>query len=146
MGVVVLVPGYGGRFRAVERWRMAVALRTLASYGGGLLVASGHEGEAERLAHLAPKHQVVVEPTARSTRENVERSLPYFEEANQLAIASDWFHVRRATEYLRQVRPDLSARLVPAERRWRFGGWWIQVGGAGYEALRAAKRTVRSAR
>ena len=145
MGLVVLVPGYGGRFRAVQRWRMAVALRTLESHGGGLLVASGHQGEAERLAQLAPQHQVVVEPTARSTHENVERSLRYFEGADRLAIASDWFHVRRAKEYLRQVRPDLNARLVPAERQWRFGGWWIQAGGAGYEALRAAKRAVRPA-
>jgi len=144
MSVVVLVPGYGGRFRAVERWRMAVALRTLVSYGGGLLVASGHGGEAERLAQLAPQYRVVVEPTARSTRENVERSLPYFEEADQLAIAADWFHVRRASHYLRQLRPDLSARLVPAQRHWRHGGWWIQAGGAAYEALRAARRLVRS--
>ena len=39
---------------------MAVALRTLASNGGGTLVASGHQGEAERLAVLAPQHHVLV--------------------------------------------------------------------------------------
>jgi hypothetical protein len=53
VSIVVLVPGYGGRLRAVERWRVAVALRTLALHGGGTLVASGHNGEAERLALLA---------------------------------------------------------------------------------------------
>jgi DUF218 domain len=144
--VVALVPGYGGRFRSVERWRMAVALQTLAVHGGGLLVASGHRGEAERLAQLAQGHPVVVESTASSTRENVERSLFHFEEADQLAIAADWFHVRRASNYLRQLRPDLSARLVPAERRWRHGGWWIQPGGAAYEALNGARRLIRSVR
>jgi uncharacterized SAM-binding protein YcdF (DUF218 family) len=144
--MVVLVPGYGGRFRAVERWRVAVALQTLASHGGGTLVASGHRGEAERLAQLAPQQRVVVEPTAQSTVENVERSLSYFEEADQLAIAADWFHVRRASRYLRQMRPDLGARLVPADRLWQRGGWWIQCGGAAYESLRAAKRLVRSVR
>jgi len=144
--VVVLVPGYGGRLRAVERWRMAVALQTLDSYGGGSLVASGHQGEAERLALLAPQCGVVVEPCARSTRENVERCLPYLEQADQIVIAADWFHARRASDHLRDLRPDLSARLVPAARRWRNGGWWIQAGGAGYEALRAARGLVRSAR
>jgi uncharacterized SAM-binding protein YcdF (DUF218 family) len=143
--MVVLVPGYGGRIRAVERWRMAIALRTLASNGGGTLVTSGYQGEAERLAMLAPHHRVVVEPTAQSTWDNVERSIPYFEEADRLAIASDWFHARRASRYLRQLRPDLSARLVPAERQgWR--GWWIQAGGAAYEALLVGRRIVRSAR
>ena len=39
---------------------MAVALRTLAAHGGGTLVASGHRGEAERLALLAPDQQVVL--------------------------------------------------------------------------------------
>jgi hypothetical protein len=76
---------------------MAVALRTLATHGGGTLVVSGYQGEAERLALLAPQHPVVVEPTARTTWDNVELSIPYFEQAHQLAIASDWFHARRAS-------------------------------------------------
>ena len=146
MPVVVLVPGYGGRFRSVERWRMAVALQTLAAHGGGILVVSGHQGEAERLAQLAQGHAAVVESTARSTRENVERSLCHFEEADQLAIAADWSHARRASNYLRQLRPDLSARLVPAERQWRHGGWWIQPGGTAYEALHGLKVLIRSVR
>lgn len=109
-------------------------------------MASGHQGEAERLAQLAQGHSVVVESTARSTRENVERSLCHFDEADQLAIAADWFHARRASSYLRQLRPDLSTRLVPAKRHWRDGGWWIQPSGAAYEALHRAKVLVRSVR
>jgi uncharacterized SAM-binding protein YcdF (DUF218 family) len=124
---------------------MAIALRTLATHGGGTLVVSGHRGEAERLALLAPKHDVVLEPTARTTWDNVERSIPYFEQADGLAVASDWFHARRASQYLRQLRPDLSKRLIPAERQW-WRGWWIQAGGAAYDALLATRRLVRSAR
>jgi uncharacterized SAM-binding protein YcdF (DUF218 family) len=145
VSVVVLVPGYGGRLRAVERWRMAVALRTLATHGGGTLVVSGYQGEAERLALLAPQHHVVVEPTARTTWDNVERSIPYFEQALHLAVASDWFHARRAGQYLRQLRPDLSTRLGPAERQW-WRGWWIQAAGAAYEVALGTRRLVRSAR
>lgn len=145
MPVVVLVPGYGGRLRAVERWRMAVALRTLATHGGGTLVVSGHQREAERLALLAPRNHVVVEPTARTTWENVERSIPYLEQAPQLAVASNWFHARRASQYLWPLRPDLSTRLVPAERQW-WRGWWIQAAGAAYEVVLGTRRLARSAR
>jgi hypothetical protein len=83
VSMVVLVRGYGGRIRAVERWRMAVALRTLDSNGGGKLVASGHHNEAERLALLAPHLHVLIESTAQSTWDNVERCIPYFEEADR---------------------------------------------------------------
>jgi len=145
VSIVVLVPGYGGRLRAVERWRVAVALRTLALHGGGTLVASGHNGEAERLALLARSDRVVIEPTARTTWDNVERSIPYLEGADQLVIASDWLHARRLSNCLRQLRPDLSRRLVGAERQW-WRGWWIQAGGTAYESLLVTRRRVRSLR
>jgi uncharacterized SAM-binding protein YcdF (DUF218 family) len=143
--IVVLVPGYGGRIRAVERWRIDVALRTLAEYGDGSLVLSGHQGEAERLALLASGQEVVLETTARSTWENVEKSIPYFLGAERLAIASDWFHAHRAERCLRLLRPDLSEHLVPAVRLWR-DGWWIQIGGAVYAGALVVRRLLRSAR
>lgn len=120
---------------------MSVALRTLAAHGDGRLVVSGHNGEAERLAALAGDTDVVIEPTARTTLENVERSLPYLEGADRLAIASDWFHARRAGRYLQRLRPDVARRLVPAERRWQEG-LWIQAGGAVYAAALAARRVL----
>ena len=124
---------------------MSLALRTLALHGGGTLVVSGHQGEAERLALLAHHHPLISEPTAKSTWENVERSIPYFEGADRLAIASDWFHARRASHYLEQLRPDLSVLLVPPRRQW-WHGWWIQAGGALYEAFLRARRLVGPAR
>src|SRR5437879_3997841 len=139
VSMVVLVPGYGGRLRPVEHWRMTVALRTLAVHGGGRLVVSGHQGEAERLAALAPGTDVIIEPTAQNTWHNVERSIPYLEDAEQIAVASDWFHARRAGKYLRRLRPDLGRRLIAAERQW-WRGWWIQAGGAVYTAARATRR------
>ena len=142
--VVVLVPGYGGRLRAVERWRMAAAARTLARYGGGTLVVSGHRGEAQRLARLAPAGTVIVEPTARTTWENVERSIPYIEGADHIAVASDCAHAHRAAGYLRRIRPDLAARLVPADRHWRRG-WWIHAGGAVHAPVAAIRRLLRPA-
>lgn len=123
---------------------MAAALRTLARYGGGTLVVSGHQGEAERLAHLAADHNVIVEPSARTTRENVERSIPFMEDADRIAVASDWFHARRAGRHLEQLRPDLGVRLVPAHRRWVRGLWMETTGGA-YAAFLFARRLTRRA-
>jgi hypothetical protein len=142
MSVVVLVPGYGGRVRAVERWRMDVALRTLRAHGGGQLVVSGHRGEAERLAAIAANQDVIIEPTARSTWENVERSIPFLDDAPRIAVATDRFHARVAERYLRQIRPDLARRLVKPNRQW-WRGWWIQAGGVGYPALLMARGVAR---
>src|SRR2546421_646996 len=112
---------------------MAVAVRTLSAHGGGRMVVSGHAGEAERLAALPPTGtDVLIEATARSTLENVERSLPFLVEAELLAVASDRFHRRRVVRYLRALAPDLLTRVVHPEYGWREG-WWMDAGGAVYE-------------
>jgi hypothetical protein len=140
--VTVLVPGYRGRVRAVERWRMGVAVRTLSTHGGGRVVVSGHAGEAERLAALAPAGaDVLIESTARSTLENVEKSLPFLLDGEQVAVASDRFHRRRVVRYLRASAPDLVTRLVQPEYGWREG-WWVDAGGAVYESLLRARRAA----
>ena len=119
---------------------MAVAVRTLSAHGGGRLVVSGHAGEAERLAALVPRGaEVMIERTATSTLENVERSLPYLLEAEQLAVASDRFHRRRAVRHLQDLAPDLLTRVVQPEYGWREG-WWMDAGGAVYESLLRARR------
>jgi uncharacterized SAM-binding protein YcdF (DUF218 family) len=145
MSVVVLVPGYGGRVRAVERWRIEVALRTLRAHGGGQLVVSGHGGEAERLAAITANQNVIIEPTAQSTWENVERSIPYIDDAPRIAVATDRFHTHIAERYLRQIRPDLARLLVTPNRQW-WRGWWIQAGSAVYAALRWARRVSQPTR
>lgn len=112
---------------------MAVALKTLAVHGGGRLVVSGYQGEAERLAALAPEGTLVsIEPTARSTFENVERSLPLLLDVQHIAIASDRGHRRRAASNLRSLRPDLASRLVEPDYTWR-DGWWMDAAGTAYE-------------
>ena len=140
MPVVVLVPGYRGRFRSVERWRIGVALATVREHGGGRLVVSGFGGEAERLAALVPSVvPVILEPEARSTFENVQRSLSFLEDAEAIAVASDRFHVRRAVAYLQQLRPDLAARIVHPTRSW-WRGWWMDAAGGAYEVAGLLRR------
>lgn len=119
----------------VERWRMGVAVGTLSVHGGGRLVVSGHAGEAARLVALAPPDaDISIEPTARSTFENVQRSLPFLLGAEQVAVASDRFHQRRALRYFRTLEPNVATCVIAAEYDWR-DGWWMDVGGAVYELL-----------
>jgi len=114
---------------------MRIALDTLERHGGGELIASGCRGEAERLAALAPSGvEVIVEARARSTQENVELSLPWLEDADRIAIATDRFHARRAVRHLQVIRPDVSDRVVPATRR-RPSGWLMNLASAGHHAL-----------
>ncbi|MCB1038569.1 MAG: YdcF family protein [Acidimicrobiales bacterium] len=128
----------------MEPWRMKIASMTLAAHGSGLLVVSGFQGEAERLAALAPAHATVaIEPTARSTWENVERSLPVLLNAPLIAIASDRGHRARAANYLRSMRPDLAARLVEPVYSWR-DGWWMDAGGTTYEWVLRVRSAWRS--
>lgn len=146
--VKVLVPGYGGRARAVERWRMRIAVDTLERHGGGELIVSGCRGEAERLAALAPSGvEVIFEIAARSTQENVELSVSWLEGADRTAIATDRFHARRALHHLRAVRPDLADRVVPAIRR-RPSAWLMNMASAGHHGLLRvrARHALRSTR
>lgn len=114
---------------------MRMALDTLDRHGGGELIVSGHRGEAERLAELAPPTvSVNLEVHARSTQENVELSIPWLEDAKSVAIATDRFHARRACRHLRTLRPDLAERLVPVVRR-RPSSWLMDVASGGYHAL-----------
>ena len=137
----VLVLGYGGPLSGVvDRWRVKVAVDTLRHAGGGSMVVSGHGGEAERLARLVPSDvQVLLETAARSTWENVELSLPLLDDADRIAIASDYFHARRAAQYLCALRQELAGRVVPAHRRWPRGIWMDAAG-----ALDVVRRGVRS--
>lgn len=139
--VIVLVPGYSGPLSGVvDRWRIGLAMATLDRAGGGSLVVSGYRGEAERLAELVPDGvEMVIEPAARSTWENVERSLVVLRDADSIAIATDFFHARRAQSYLRRLDHEVASRVVPAHRRWPRG-LWMDVAGALDVLRRRARR------
>ena len=87
-----------------------------------------------------------MESTARSTLENVERSIPFLLGAEVLALASGRFNRRRALAYMRTVRPELAERVVEPVSSWR-DGWWMDAAGAAYElSLRLRRVVARGAR
>jgi uncharacterized SAM-binding protein YcdF (DUF218 family) len=148
---VVLVLGSSSRrdgsLHPVQRWRTEIAVRSSAT---ARLVFSGYArdgGPSEAAVMAAHAHDVLGVPLerirretrARSTWENVEFSLADLERAQRPAIASSPVHALRARRYLARLRPDLAARLVPADD-YRFGERW------GWKALTVLYDAARSLR
>lgn len=121
---VVLVLGFrsrdDGRINALQAWRTRIAARSAPP--GALFVFSGAavrgvSPEAEVMARYGAKRlgirpaDITIEPRATTTRENLAFSLPYLADARTIRIASNTGHARRARQYLRELDPDLFARL-----------------------------------
>jgi len=157
---VVLVLGYrsreDGRINALQAWRVRIALRSAPP--GALFVFSGAavhgpRAEADVMADYAaargiPATDIVRERAARSTRENISCSLPWLREARTIRIASNTFHARRARGYLRELAPELHARLRPTRdfRLLELGP--LRVALTVYDAVASlgAARATRAAR
>lgn len=111
--LAVVVLGYrsrpGGRPHPLQRWRVAIAVRTLRRHQDGVLVLSGAArggpSEAQVMARLAaaagvPRSRLVLEEEATTTWENVARTAPLVEAYPQVAFASAPLHAARARAYL----------------------------------------------
>ena len=155
---VVLVLGStsrpGGRLHPLQRWRTEIAVRSLHPVHGRLLFTGGRTGapgepsEAHVMAAHArevlgvPGERIALEEEARSTWQNVAHCLGELERAGSIAIASAPTHAARARRYLARQRPDLAARVVPADD-YRFGeccGW--KVATLAYGLARAVWRAL----
>jgi uncharacterized SAM-binding protein YcdF (DUF218 family) len=143
----------GGRPHPLQHWRTEIAVRSLAPGAGGLLVFTGGgppgaPTEAEAMARYArevlgvPAERIRLETAARSTWENIAFALPFVESAETVAIASDPLHAARGRRYLHRQRPDVAARLVPADD-YRVGDHpWLKVATTVYELSRPALRRL----
>jgi hypothetical protein len=89
--------------------------------------------EAEVMATYArdvlavPSEEIRLESDSWSTWEGVAFSLPIVGEADVIKIASDPLHAARARSYLWRMRPDLAARLAPANDYRVLERWWIKA-------------------
>jgi uncharacterized SAM-binding protein YcdF (DUF218 family) len=133
-GEAIVVLGFrnpGHRANLINRWRVRAALRSRQpGLGPSRLVLSGGAAagdvpEAELMAAYARDERgypgvLITEPRSFSTWENVENAIPFIEDADRIKIVSNSLHAEQARHYLRQLRPDLAERLVPAAD-YRFG-------------------------
>ncbi|MGE3176952.1 MAG: YdcF family protein [Vicinamibacterales bacterium] len=125
---------------AVQRLRMAAALRGAAEHQCDLIVVSGgaaHRAivEADVMAALADGSGIRVarERAARNTWENVGHSLPLLEGHRTIFVASEGLHARRAIRYVCEQRPARcgDTDVVPTDRPWSMLPY--RTGSAFYE-------------
>lgn len=152
----ILVLGYpsrsDGRVHFVQRWRTQIGVRTLEAVGDGLLGFSGGptrgaaRSEAAVMAAYASDELgvspdlIVLEESARSTWENISKSIPLLASADQIVIASDPLHAEKARRYLSHQSPELAGRLIRAADYRLFERWWLKlVTVANYLRLRASR-------
>ena len=156
---VVLVLGHparrSGALHPMQQWRTDIAVRSVRSDDARLVFSGtardGGPSEAEGMAGYArdvlgvPADRIVCETRATSTWENVACSLGELEQAGTIRIASSPVHAARARRYLARQRPDLAARLAPADDH-RFGQrWGWKLASLGYQVGRALVRGCQKA-
>lgn len=143
------VPRLRAQMTTVQRWRVEVAVRTLAAAGSGCVIFSGSDdgggvegSEAKAMAAYAISRLgldpecVRLEPLATHTWDNVRHSLHHAEAYDRIAIASDPLHAARAARYAARQRPDLRGRLCAADTYRLFERWWLKAPTVPYEGWR----------
>ncbi|PFG27109.1 YdcF family protein [Corynebacterium renale] len=127
--------------------RLECALRIADQHRYLPIVVSG-AGEAEAMAqwlvaHGIPKSRVVVEPTATSTNENIERASALLPEATRWWIGTSDFHVWRTRMWAWHlgVRAKVTGARTPAEVRVK--NYVREMGALPHSALRVAWRRLK---
>ena len=92
--------------RALEVWRAAPAPLVVSGFEEAQVMA------AWLVAHGVPESAVVLEPKARSTNENLERSRALFPDAAYLTVVTSGFHVLRTRVWAWHL--GIPVRLVAA--------------------------------
>lgn len=143
-----------GTLHPLQRWRTEIGVRSLAPGADSWMIFTGGGPpgavtEAEAMARYAretlgvPAEKIRLETAARNTWENITFALPFVESAATIAIASDPLHAARGRRYLHRIRPELAARVVPADDYRFLDHWWLKLPIAGYEIARAVLRAAQ---
>ncbi|MQY17740.1 YdcF family protein [Nocardia macrotermitis] len=138
-----------GSTHPLQRWRCRIAARSMTP--GALVIFSGAAVvgpwvEAEVMARYAREHlgipaeSIRTETEAENTWQNIEFTIPLIEHADRVTIVSSPMHAARARRYLHLQRPDLAARLIPADDYRPFEAWWLKTPTAAHELAAIARR------
>lgn len=151
----VVVLGFrdrGPRANALNRYRVRAALRSVSPEAEStvLVLCGGSVGgdvpEAELLrAHavddLGWTGPVRLETESTTTWENIRGAVPLIEGADTIRLVSNSLHAEKARAYLRRQRPDLAARLAPADEHRLGEITWLKpvLAAVGLRKLRALR-------
>jgi len=155
--VAVIVLGYptwrNGELHPLQRWRIAIARRTVSVLPAATVVFTGGlqpdgRTEAQTMAEAAQRDggfggPVLTEDRATSTWENVGFALPMVPEAKVIMFASDPLHARRARRYVAQLFPERMDQLARADDYRVFEACWLKVATAAYETQAAGRARWR---
>ena len=99
--------------RAIEVWRAAPAPLVVSGFGEAEVMADW------LLVRGVPESSIVLEPEARSTNENLERSRALFPDAAYLTVVTSGFHVLRTRVWAWHlgIPVRLAAALTPETSR-----------------------------
>jgi uncharacterized SAM-binding protein YcdF (DUF218 family) len=121
---------------AMNRWRVRAGIRSVTArnaqttrviFCGG--ATSRGATEARLMADyaksvLAFDGTVLLEEQSTTTWENITNVIPFLEDVDRIKIVSHPAHALKARAYLQRQRPDLAARLAPADD-YRLGEWTV---------------------
>ena len=139
--VVLGLPGNSTVTRAVQRWRVSMAVRARRRYSCGTIVFTGgtpysEVAEATQMSAIAQRRGIddkviLVENRSTSTRDNVRNASELLRdrrpEITAVIIVSDALHARRAKRYWSEENPHESRR-VTIDAGYRFlDSFWLKV-------------------
>lgn len=156
--VVLGFPGHTAVTRAVQGWRVRMAVGAQQRWGCRTVVFSGGavKGDRTEASQMAARARslglaegcIVVEAHARSTWENVHLSRPLVRDASLVAIVSDGLHAHRAKRYWHRQFPEAREVVVVDPAYRLLDHWWVKLPSAAAQlarALRDLMLAVRSA-
>jgi vancomycin permeability regulator SanA len=151
--VVLGVPGTNPALRAVQRWRVDLALDLWKTGRWERVIFTGGpirspRSEAAEMAAMAvdrglDERAVVLDERSSSTWENVLEASHLVGEAVVVAIASDAAHASRARTYWLDQRGTASPALILADRHGLLDHWWLRVPATAVELVHRASRRTR---
>lgn len=135
-----------GRPSRMLEARLNTALEVLARTGRRPVVVTG-AGESGVMARWlikrgVPAEDVVEEPVATSTNENLERSRALFPDADRLTVVTNGFHVGRTTVWAAHLGIPVEVVAAPTPKKSRFKNYAREVVALPHSAARVAWRKL----
>lgn len=155
-GVIVVlgVPDTNPVTRAVQRWRVDLAVRTWRWLGCDQVIFTGgavrsSEAEAVQMAAVARGRgldpaAIVIEDAATSTWENVTRASQLAGDVDYVVLVSDALHAARARNYWRDQHPGPAPALFLADRYRPLDHFWWRTPATLFELAHRARARLRA--
>ena len=131
-GEALVVLG-GGSYERPER-----AAELFRAHAAPRIIVTG-EGDCETNRRLlqeagVPPNAIILEPKARTTRENALDTIPILREkgVTNVILVTSWYHSRRAVKCFRHYAPDIKCYSRPAyfafpRSEWRLQGMYRYI-------------------